>query len=403
MDRSAGAGGAAVAHGPRTRLWALNLGGFLGPFGGQVVVPMLPEVAGALGTTVPAVAWSWSAYTFAMAGLLLVSGTISAHWGRARTVRTAFLVYAVATLLCGIAPTIGWFYAGRILQGASNAFTTPILVAALYAAVPRERLGGALGRFGSLQAAGMAFAPLLGGLAAVVDYRLAFLAIAVASVLLALVPPADAPPPEPGSVHVSQRDRWRSLLNGRLARACGAAFAFNFSAAGVILLIALLGGDRFGLGPSGRGLVVAMLGAAGLITAPQLGHLVDRFGVRRVGLVAFVLLASVTLVTGLAETVWGLVAAALLAGAATTGSRIVVNNLAVTSTPANPDGATSMSMSWMFLGSAVAPLLCIPAYGAGAMIGFAVTAIGAALAAVLLLPRRTAPAVPEAAGVVDPL
>jgi predicted MFS family arabinose efflux permease len=68
-------------HRPRTRLWALNLGGFLGPFGGQVVVPMLPEVADALGTTVTAVAWSWSAYTFAMAGLLLVSGTWSARWG----------------------------------------------------------------------------------------------------------------------------------------------------------------------------------------------------------------------------------------------------------------------------------------------------------------------------------
>ncbi|MFN8159093.1 MAG: MFS transporter, partial [Candidatus Nanopelagicales bacterium] len=113
-------GTSAVApHHGRTRLWALYLGGFLGPFGGQVVVPMLPEVADSLGTTVPAVAWSWSAYTFAMAGLLLVSGTLSARWGRSRTVRTAFLVYAVATLLCGVAPTIGWFYAGRILQGAS--------------------------------------------------------------------------------------------------------------------------------------------------------------------------------------------------------------------------------------------------------------------------------------------
>lgn len=397
-------GTSAVApHHGRTRLWALYLGGFLGPFGGQVVVPMLPEVADSLGTTVPAVAWSWSAYTFAMAGLLLVSGTLSARWGRSRTVRTAFLVYAVATLLCGVAPTIGWFYAGRILQGASNAFTTPILVAALYAAVPRERLGRALGRFGGLQAAGMAFAPLLGGITAAVDYRLAFVGIAVMSVLLALVPPADAPAPAEGEARVSQRDRWRSLVNPRLARACGAAFAFNFSAAGVILLIALLGGDRFGLGPSGRGLVVAALGTAGLLTATQLGRLVDRYGVRRVGLVAFVLLSVVALVTGLAETVWGLLVAALLAGAATTGSRIVVNNLAVTSTPANPDGATSMSMSWMFLGSAVAPLLCIPAYGAGAMVGFAVTAVGAALAAVLILPRLTTPDAAEAAAVVDPV
>jgi hypothetical protein len=62
-----------------------------------------------------------------------------------------------------------------------------------------------------------------------------------------------------------------------------------------------------------------------------------------------------------------------------------------------------MSMSWMFLGSAVAPLLCIPAYGAGAMVGFAVTAIGAALAAVVILPRFTAPAAQEAAAVVDPV
>jgi predicted MFS family arabinose efflux permease len=373
-------------HG-RTRLWALDLGGFLGPFGGQLIIAMLPEVAVALGTTVSGAAWSWSAYTFSMAALLLVSGTLSSRWGRARTVRSAYLVYAVASLVCAAAPTIGWFYAGRVLQGAANAFTTPILVAAIYSAVSRDRLGHSLGRFGSLQAAGMAFAPLVGGVAAAFDYRLAFVGLAVLAGLLALVPPQDAPELPPGAAEPSPRERWRSLANARLVRVCAVAFAFNFTSAGVILLIALLGGDRFGLGPSQRGFVIAFLGTAGLLTATTSGKLVDRFGLRHVGLAALTVLAVAALTTGFAQTIWGLVVAALIAGAATTGSRVVVNSLSVTSTPQNTDGATSMTMSWMFLGSALAPLLCIPAYDAGVMLGFAVTAVGAVVAGALVLVR----------------
>jgi len=376
---------------PRTRIWALNLGGFLGPFGGGVVAPMLPELADRYGTPLTTVAWSMSVYTLPFALLMLVSGTLADGWGRRRTVRGGYLLYVAATLLCAVAPTIATFFGGRALQGVANAFTTPLLVAALYDAVPAAVLGRALGRFASLQAAGMAFAPLVGGAAASIDYRWAFVVVAAAAGLLACVPPRDATHAERGiTAGVPQptaRERWRSLANPRLARASAMSFLFNLSAAGVLLLVALLAVDRFDLGPTVRGLVVAAFGTAGLVAAPWIGHVVDRAGARRAGLVAFALLATVTVLIGLSPSVLGVVIGVALAGAAATGSRVVVNSLALASTPSNRAGATSFAMSMMFLGTAVAPLLFLPAYTRDVALGFAVAAVGAALAAALLAPK----------------
>jgi MFS family permease len=371
----------------------MYVGGFLGPFGGLVVVPMLPEVAAAFGTSVQTVAWSLTVYTLPLALLMQVSGTLADVWGRARTVRAAYLVYAAASLACAAAPSTELFFGARMLQGSANAFTTPLLVAALYDAVARERLGRSLGRFGGMQAAGMAFAPLAGGLAGALDWRLGFVAIAAVAGALALVPPraAHRAPAQAGSL----LQRWRSLGNVRLVRACAVALLFNLTAAGAVLLISLLAADRFGLGPGQRGLVIACYGAAGLLLSPVLGHLVDRYGPRRTGVGVFALLAGVVAAAAWAPTVAALAVASALSGAAATGSRVVVNSLSVTSTPANPGGAASMTMSWLFLGSALAPLLFLPAYSHAVVVGFLLTASAAAAASILAVPRL-APPVPMA-------
>jgi MFS family permease len=374
----------------------MHVGGFLGPFGGLVVVPMLPEVADAFGTTVQTAAWSLSVYTLPLALLMQVSGTLADVWGRTRTVRTAYLVYAAASLACAAAPTTELFFGARMLQGSANAFTTPLLVAALYDAVPRERLGRALGRFGGMQAAGMAFAPLAGGIAGALDWRLGFVAIAVVAGGLALVPPRAAR--RAAAASLSLVARWRSLANVRLVRACAVALMFNLTASGAVLLISLLAADRFDLGPGQRGLVVAAYGTAGLLLSPVLGHLVDTYGPRRTGVGVFALLASVVAAAAWSPSVAALVLASALAGAAATGSRVVVNSLSVTSTPANPGGAASMTMSWLFLGAAMAPLLLVPAYDHAVVVGFLVAASTAAAASLLAVPRL---AQPETAAIDD--
>src|SRR6187402_1042688 len=127
---------------------------------------MLAEMGRDLGVSTGTAASSLTAYLLPFAALLLVSGTLGARWGARRTVRIAYLVYFVASLTCALAPVFAVLQAGRVVQGCANAFTTPLLMAALAASTPGHRLGRTLGTFGALQAAGQTSAPLVGGIAA---------------------------------------------------------------------------------------------------------------------------------------------------------------------------------------------------------------------------------------------
>lgn len=364
------------------RTWPLYAGGFLGPFAGGVVTPMLPELAVALRTDLATAAWSLTAYMIPFAAIMLVSGTFAERWGRARTIRAAYGAFVVASLLCAVAGDTALFLAARGLQGAANAFTSPLLVAAISDVVPAGRLGRALGRFGGWQASAQAFAPLIGGLAAAADYRWAFVVTAVAAAVLAAVPPPDAAGQPVGAAGQSQR--WRALLNRRLVLACAAAFGIYLTTSGLTLLAALLAGDRFGLGPDGRGLVVAAFGVAGLATGARFGRLADRFGELRFGAGVLLVFAASTALTGLSPHVAALALGVAVGGATSTSGRAVTTTLAVTSTPANRAGATSFALAWQFLGSALAPVLLLAPYHRSAALGFVVCATGALGAAVLL-------------------
>ena len=85
------------------------LGGFLGPFGTLVVISIYPELRESFDATSGQVNWSFSGYFIPMAVLLLVSGTIGERLGRRRVIRITFLSYGAASLLCIVAPTLGWF------------------------------------------------------------------------------------------------------------------------------------------------------------------------------------------------------------------------------------------------------------------------------------------------------
>lgn len=382
----------------RSRLWPLYAGGLLGPFGGAMVTTMLPELAEGLHTSLATAASSLTVYLVPFAAIMLVSGTLAEHWGRARTIRRAYLVYALASLACALAPTAATFLGARAIQGAANAFTTPLLVAAISDLVGPTRLGRSLGVFGGMQAAGQAFAPLVGGIAAALDYRWAFVSAAAAAALLGAVPPADQAPTQSATTATTvtadttddaasrlfSAARWRPLANRRLALACSVAFGLYLTTSGLNLLSALLAHDRFDLGPDQRGLVVASFGLAGLLTGPRFGRLADRVGMTRFGVVVSLLFAAVVAATAYTPSVALLVLAVAAGGAASTAGRLTSTTLAVTSTPGNRAGATSMTLAWQFLGSALAPVALLPLYHRSVGWGFAATASGAVLAAVLL-------------------
>ena len=120
---------------------ALYLGGILGPFGGGMVVVLIPEFRDAFDVTSSTASLSITLYLVPFAALQLVSGTIGERYDRERVLRIAFFVYAAASAMTAVVGSIELFLLGRALQGAANAFTTPLILAALAEATDEKVIG----------------------------------------------------------------------------------------------------------------------------------------------------------------------------------------------------------------------------------------------------------------------
>ncbi|MBV9920218.1 MAG: MFS transporter [Pseudonocardia sp.] len=373
----------------RLTVAGLYAGAFIGPFGGGVTVAMLPELGASYGVSSADVAVSVTAYLLPFAALQVVSGTLGERWGRLRTVRIAYVAYTAASLLCALAPTLTLFLGARALQGVANAFTTPLLFAALASSVAPERLGRALGWFGSSQAAGQTFAPLIGGVAAEVDWRWAFAVSAVVSALLALV---GIPGPHERPAQAPRlRAAWRSdVLRVGVVAAVGWGCV-----SGLSFLVALRLEDVFGLSSGQRGLVLTGLGVAGIATARLVGAGADRVGPQRSVLLGAAAGIVVLVGVGLAPTV-GLVAAAwALGGIATQLVLVGVNLLVLRSSPVNRGGSMSLVQAIRFGGGSLAPVAFTPVYDATMAGAFLLAAALVAVVIPVALPRSAGPQGPS--------
>ncbi|QYN37454.1 MFS transporter [Pseudonocardia sp. DSM 110487] len=353
-------------------------GGFLGPFGGGLTVAMLPELGAAFGVPAGTAALSITAYMLPFAAVMLVSGTLGERWGRRRTVVAAYGVYALAALACVLAPTLPLFLAATALLGTANAFTTPLLMAALAAAVAGDRLGRALGWFGALQAAGATSAPLLGGLVAEADWRLAFAGVAVVAAALALIGiPAEAGTRPPGL---------RSALRPAVLRA-GLAAALGWGClAGLGFLVALRLDEQFRAGAGERGLVLTAAGVAGMLTARLVGGGVDRMGTRAGVLAGAGLGALAVTAVGVLPALWMVALAWAVGGVATQLVLVGVNTL-VLGGEENRGGAVSVVQALRFGGGALSPVVFTPIYHADPLIGFLLPAVLLAAIVPAALPR----------------
>ncbi|MEV4672994.1 MFS transporter [Actinomadura sp. NPDC049382] len=366
------------------RVWPLYAGGFLGPYSGTMVTPILHEAADGLGSTPETAAAAVTAYMIPFAALMLVSGTWAERWGRRRTLRLSLLCYVLASGVCALAPTMEVFLAGRVLQGATNAFTTPLLLAAISDITPRERLGRALGRFAAMQAAGQSFSPLISGISAAADWRLAFAFPTAVALALVLLPPSTAATAR----RAAGRASWRVLADRRLAATAALSFLCYLPAVALTVLTVLRAEERFGLGPAERGLVSAGFGVAGLMCATALGRALDRAGPRRLGIALSAVLTAGVLTAALGPSLTLLVCGVVVAGIAVPGLRNTVNALAADSAPSNRGGATSLVLSAQFFGGALAPMVCVPLYGAHGDPAFAAVGLVPLLALLLLSSGR---------------
>lgn len=360
---------------------ALYIGGFLGPFGGGVVVSMLPEIGADTGVSAGVAATTVTAYLGVFAVFMLFSGTLAARWGRLRTVRTAYVVYAVVSIAAALAPTFSLLIGARMLQGAGNAFTTPLLLAALAAITPRASLGRALGLFGAMQAAGQTTAPLVGGFAAEVNWRWAFVVLAGAAVVLAVIGlPDRLDDTETGPA------RLRDALHPRVLR-IGVVALLGFGALGGLgFLLAFRVEDDFGLSPAGRGALLTVFGLAGILTARSVGTLIDRIGAHRAVLIGAVAGGVLVVAAGTLGSLAVITVVWFVAGIASQCVLVAANAAVLGDSGGNRGGAVSVVLAFRFGGAALAPAALTPLYATNPTAAFVVPAALLAVVAPLMMP-----------------
>jgi MFS family permease len=349
-----------------TRL-ALYAGGFLGPFGGGMVTVLIPELRDAFDVSSSGASLALTAYLVPFAALQLVSGTLGERLGRARATRIAFMVYALASLWAAVAGGFVVFLIARAIQGAANAFTTPLVLAALADSTEERDIGRAMGTFAAVQTAGVVGAPLVGGLAGAVDYRLAFVVAALAAIGLATMPVPARPAAVVGR---PERPRFRDALTAQTRWTAAAAFLTYFAVSGLGVVVALRAGDAFGLGPTARGALLAGFGAAGIVAGRPAGGLTDRRGA--VGVAVAGALASVVLVPllGFAGGAVTLAVVWLAVGVASALLWAGLNVLTVGAAPLNRGGAVSVIGAFKFTGNALAPLAWLAVYDVDVRLAF---------------------------------
>jgi EmrB/QacA subfamily drug resistance transporter len=165
-----------------------------------IVNVALPSIRRDLHSSLSGLQWTIDAYTIVLASLLLLSGSTADRLGRRRTFQTGLLLFVAGSLLCSLAPTLGWLIAARMLQAVGGSMLNPVAMSIITNVFtePRER-ARAIGAWGAVVGVSLALGPIVGGtLTETVGWRAIFwinVPIGLAAVLLAalFVPESRAP------------------------------------------------------------------------------------------------------------------------------------------------------------------------------------------------------------------
>jgi EmrB/QacA subfamily drug resistance transporter len=303
-----------------------------------IVNVALPSIHRSLNASVTGLQWTIDAYTLVLASLLMLGGSTADRVGRRRVFQIGLTVFALGSLLCGLAPSLELLVAARVIQAIGGSMLNPVAMSIIRNVFedPRER-AEAIGVWGGVFGLSMALGPVVGGaLVDAVGWRSVFFVnvpVALAAILLTarFVPESRAPRPRRidsvGQLLVitalatltyaiieGPRHGWTSVEILTLFGAAVASFiilvlyelrraepllevrffsSVPFSGASAIAVLAFAGFNGFlflntlylqdvrGLSPLDAGLYMLPTAAMLLIFSPLSGRLVGRRGSRR--------------------------------------------------------------------------------------------------------------------------
>jgi EmrB/QacA subfamily drug resistance transporter len=205
---------------------------------------ILPAIQKSLATSLTDVQWVVEIYILLLGSLLLMGGALGDRYGRRKVFRLGIILFALASIACGLAQTPLQLIAGRAGQGIAAALLTPASLALLNASFPPERRAAAVGAWSAVTALVVPLGPVLGGaLADAVSWHWVFF-INVPLSVAALY-----------ALRTVERPRFDPEITS------------SFDVAGAVVITAALGGLIFGLLEISRRGPADELVLAGLIAA----------------------------------------------------------------------------------------------------------------------------------------
>ena len=172
----AGTGSAKLTPSIRWALAGLSLSMLMPSLDTSIANAGLPTLAQAFDASFQAVQWIVLAYLLAITALIVGVGRLGDIVGRRRLLLAGIHLFTVASLLCGVAPTLWLLIAARAAQGLGAAVMMALAVALVGETVPKTKTGSAMGLLGTMSALGTTLGPSLGGvLIAGLGWRTIFL------------------------------------------------------------------------------------------------------------------------------------------------------------------------------------------------------------------------------------
>ncbi|GAC1641375.1 MAG: MFS transporter [Ktedonobacteraceae bacterium] len=144
-------------------LIATILGSSMAFIDSSVVNVALPRLQIELQAGASSVQWVVEAYALFLGALILIGGSLGDQFGRKRIFLLGVIIFALASVFCGISQNIEQLIIARSVQGIGGALLTPGSLAIIRSSFDSAERGKAIGTWSGFSAITSALGPLLGG------------------------------------------------------------------------------------------------------------------------------------------------------------------------------------------------------------------------------------------------